>query len=307
MKIVFLGTPDFATSSLEALCNSSHEVVAVVTPPDRLGNRKKLMLPAVKITALAHGLKVMQYERISREGVEDLFSLNADIFVTCAFGQILSREILSMPKYGVINVHASLLPKYRGSCPIQASIINGDSETGVAIMRTEYEVDSGDVLLLSKTDITDTETSEELFDRLKDIGASALIEALDIIERGEAVYTPQDSAKATFCHMLRKADGLINWNQTSLEVHNFIRGMYSWPCAFTSLDSVTIKVHKAKVFDSDGNLGVAGEIISSDGELIVACASGSISIMTLQLPNCKAMITQDYLRGHSIDTGKVLV
>ena len=307
MKIVFLGTPDFATSSLEELCNSSHEVVAVVTPPDRLGNRNKLMPPAVKLTALANDLKVLQYERISREGVEDLRSLNADIFVTCAFGQILSREILAIPKHGVINVHASLLPKYRGSCPIQASIINGDSETGVAIMRTEYEVDSGDVLLFGKTDITDSETSDDLFDRLKDIGASALIEALDIIERGEAVYTPQDHLKATFCYMLKKADGLINWNQPAMQVHNFIRGMHSWPGAFTNMDSATIKVHKASVLDTEGIHGIAGEIISSDGELVIACASGSISIITLQLPNCKAMNIQDYLRGHSIDTGKVLV
>ena len=306
MRIVFLGTPDFATSSLEAIANSHHEILAVVTPPDRLGNRNKLMPPAVKVAAERLGLKVLQYERISREGVEDIRDLNADIFVTCAFGQILSREILAMPKHGVINVHASLLPKYRGSCPIQASILNGDAETGVAIMRTEYEVDSGDVLLMSKTDITESETSGELFDRLKDIGASALIEALDIIESGEAVYTPQDASMATFCHMLKKADGLIDWNNDAQAIHNFIRGMHPWPCAFTALDGVIVKVHKAYVVDNSSVCGKIGEVIASKDTLLVACATGSIAITCLQMPNCKAMNACDYLRGHEVLVGSIL-
>ena len=218
----------------------------------------------------------------------------------------MSREILAIPKHGVINVHASLLPKYRGSCPIQASIINGEDETGVAIMRTEYEVDSGDVLLVSTTKIKADETSGELFDRLKDIGASALVEALAVIESGNANYTSQNHDKATFCHMLKKADGVIDWTKDALTVHNFIRGMHPWPCAFTSLDDCTVKVHKANVSEPKGDFGKAGEIISNDGQLVVACGEGCIAITSLQMPNAKAMNVTDYLRGHEIPLGKIL-
>ena len=306
MNIVFLGTPDFAASSLEALCASNHKVVAVVTPPDRRGNRNKLMPPAVKTCAISHGLQVYQYERISKEGVDDLRSLNADIFVTCAFGQILSREILAIPKHGVINVHASLLPKYRGSCPIQASIINGDSTTGVAIMQTEYEVDSGDVLLSSVINIDKDETSGELFDRLADVGAKALVEALDLIEQSGAVYTAQDHSKATFCHMIKKADGVIDWSKSAKEVHDFIRGMHPWPCAFTTLNDSNVKIHRSHIAKYDKILGEIGSVLSAESEIIVACGSGSIAITMLQVPNGNAMSSNDYLRGHSIEIGTIL-
>lgn len=306
MKIVFLGTPDFAVQSLEKLANSHHDILAVVTQPDRLGNRNKMMPPAVKVAAEKLGLKVLQYEKVSREGVETLRELGADIFVTCAFGQILSREILAIPPQGVINVHGSLLPKYRGSCPIQACILNGDKVTGVTIMRTAYEVDSGDMLLTRELEIGDDENAGELFDRLSDLGADALLEALDIIESGKAVYIPQNHDKATFCHMIKKSDGMVNWSRLAGKVHNHIRGMYPWPCAFTSIGEDIVKIHKAIVLNPNGKLGKAGEVIDSDGKLVIACGEGCIEVVELQMPGGKKMNTADYLRGHKIEKGIVL-
>lgn len=307
MKIIFMGTPDFAVPSLKAIVASHHEVLAVVTQPDRPRNRGILTPSPVKQTAIELGVPVLQYERISREGVEDIKALAPDIIVTCAFGQILSREFLTIPPFGVINEHASLLPKYRGSSPIQWCVLNGEEETGVTIMKTAYEVDSGDILLVEKTLIDKNETAGELFDRLSEISATAILKALDIVEKGEAVYTPQDASKATFCKMLSKADGVIDWNKSAEQINNFVRGMNPWPCAFTSYQNQTMKIHCVKVLNENFANAKAGEIISADKNgLVVACGSGAVVIEILQMPNSKKMLAKDYLLGHKIEVGSLL-
>lgn len=305
MRLIFLGTPDFAVPSLEKIAESNHEIIAVVTQPDRPRNRGVMSPSPVKETALELGLKVLQYERISREGVEDIKNLNPDIMVTCAFGQILSRELLAIPKYGVINEHASLLPKYRGSSPIQWCVINGEKETGVTIMKTAYEVDSGDILFADKTFIGEDETAGELFDRLSILAADSIIKALDLIENGKANFAPQNHNEATFCKMLTKADGLIDWSKSAQQIKDFVRGMNPWPCAYTKLDGMVYKMHKVSVQNNNFS-GKAGQIVVADKNgLIVACGDGAINIDIIQAPNCKKMSAKDYLLGHKLQVGSI--
>ena len=305
MRLIFLGTPDFAVPSLKKIAESNHEIIAVVTQPDRPRNRGVMSPSPVKETALELGLKVLQYERISREGVEDIKNLNPDIMVTCAFGQILSRELLAIPKYGVINEHASLLPKYRGSSPIQWCVINGEKETGVTIMKTAYEVDSGDILFADKTFIGEDETAGELFDRLSILAADSIIKALDLIANGKANFAPQNHNEATFCKMLTKADGLIDWSKSAQQIKDFVRGMNPWPCAYTKLDGMVYKMHKVSVQNNNFS-GNAGQIVMADKNgLIVACGDGAISIDIIQAPNCKKMSAKDYLLGHKLQVGSI--
>lgn len=326
MRILFLGTPDFAIPSLEALAKTKHDIVGVVTQPDRVrGRNNKVTFSPVKELALKLSLKVYQYERISREGVEDIRKLEPDVMVTCAFGQILSREILSIPKYGIINVHASLLPLFRGSSPIQRAILTGERETGISIMRTEYEVDSGDILLQKRTDIYEKETAGELFERLSHLGASALIEGIDLIDRGEAVYTPQDNSKASYYPMLKKEDGIIDFSTTYSELDCFVRGMTPWPSAYTYMNGESMKVFSvSKVCSidgsSEGNGGMlfdgieniekasCGQIVAADTKrgLLVRVKDAVISIDEIQLPGGKRMKATDYLRGHSVEEGETL-
>ena len=236
MKVVFLGTPDFAVLPLKKIAASKHGVLAVVTQPDRPVGRKAVVTPcAVKVAAESLGLKTLGYEKIRKEGVEDLKALNPDVMVTCAYGQILSQEILDIPKRGVINVHASLLPKYRGAAPIQWSIINGDKVTGVTIMKTEAGVDTGDIIAVQKTDITEAETAGELFDRLSAIGADLIVKVLDELEAGTATFVKQNDAEATHVKMLKKEDGIINFSKNSISIYNLVRGLNPWPVAYTFL------------------------------------------------------------------------
>ena len=301
MKLIFLGTPDFAVPVLRAINNSKHEILAVVTQPDRPVGRKAIITPcAVKSEALNLGLKTLSYEKIRLEGVEDLKALNPDIMVTCAFGQILSQEILDIAKHGVINVHASLLPKYRGSAPIQYSVINGDSETGVTIMQTGLEVDSGDILLQSTLKIGEDETAGELFDRLSILGADLIVCALDKIERGEITPIKQDHSKATHVKMLRKEDGVIDFSKPAVEIKNLIRGLNPWPIAFTRYEDKTLKIFKAKVVEGSG---VAGEVLSSDKTIIVATGDKALEIEELQLEGSKRMSAKEFLLGRKIPVG----
>ncbi len=305
MRLIFLGTPDFAVPSLKKIAESNHEIIAVVTQPDRPRNRGVMSPSPVKEIALELGLKVLQYERISREGVENIKNLNPDIMVTCAFGQILSRELLAIPKYGVINEHESLLPKYRGSSPIQWCVINGEKETGVTIMKTAYEVDSGDILFADKTFIGEDETAGELFDRLSILAADSIIKALDLIENGKANFVPQNHNEATFCKMLTKADGLIDWSKSAQQIKDFVRGMNPWPCAYTKLDGMVYKIHKISVQNNNFS-GKAGQIVVADKNgLIVACGDGAINIDIIQAPNCKKMSAKDYLLGHKLQVGSI--
>ncbi|MBQ3235074.1 MAG: methionyl-tRNA formyltransferase [Clostridia bacterium] len=301
MKIVFLGTPDFAVPVLKAINGSKHQILAVVTQPDRPFGRKAIITPcAVKTCAQELGLRVLSYEKIRLEGVEDLKALSPDIMVTCAFGQILSQEILDIAKHGVINVHASLLPKYRGSAPIQYSVINGDEVTGVTVMQTGLEVDAGDILMQKELLINPDETAGELFDRLSILGAETIVTALDKIEAGEIIPVPQDHEKATHVKMLKKEDGLIDFTKPAIEIKNLIRGLNPWPVAFTKYDGKTLKVYKASVSSTNG---VAGEVLSIDGGITVATGNGSIVLEEIQLEGGRRMSAKEFLLGRKIPLG----
>lgn len=300
MKVVFMGTPDFAVGALRNIA-AKHDIIAVITQKDKLGNRNKLTVPPVKSVALELGIPVFQYDRISREGVDDLKSLNPDIVVTAAFGQILSREVLSIPKYGVINIHASLLPKYRGSSPIQWAVINGDEYTGVTIMQTAYEVDSGDIIKQYPLKIGAKETAGELFDRLAVLGAEAVIDVLADIESGKAEYTKQDEAQATFCKMLTKQDGKIDFNKSFYEIDCHVRGMTPWPSAFCEIDGIKFKIFDTEYIHDDSNAN-SGSVLIADTRsgLVIKCADGAVRLRELQADGGKRMKDIDYLRGHSI-------
>lgn len=302
MRIVFFGTPDFALDSLRACVESGHEVVAVVTQPDRERDRRKVTYSPVKQLALDLGLKVLQYEKVSRDGVDELSLLRADLFVTCAFGQILSQKILDIPPLGTINVHASLLPKYRGSAPIQWAIINGDKVTGVTIMRTALKVDSGDILMQESTPIGEEETAGELFERLKVMGGKLLKKAIEAIASSSAVYTPQDESKVVHCRMLEKSDGALDFSHDAEVLDRLIRGLTPWPSAYTRLGDKVLKIIKAKYCDLNGSIGV---VTVKDSKAYVGCGKGSLELLQVQLEGGKKMDIAAFLAGHKLD-GAVL-
>ena len=264
MKIIFLGTPDFAVPSLESIYRSKHEIVLVVTQPDRARNRGVVTPCPVKARALELGLEVASFDRI-RDNVEYLSRYEADCMVTCAYGQILSTDILDMTRVGVLNVHGSLLPKYRGSSPIQWCLINGERETGVTIMRTSLGVDSGDIFISRSIPISDNDNAETLMERLSYVGADLILEALDMIDRGEGVYTPQDESLATHYPMLTKDMGRVNWHHTSEELINLYRGLSPWPGLYSTLEGVTYKLFDLERVSGEGEPGedtaIGGRIV----------------------------------------------
>ncbi len=299
MRIVFLGTPDFSVGCLQALINSKHEVIAVVTQPDKARNRMVVSFSPVKEEAIKHNIKVLQYDKIRVEGVEDLKNLNPDIMVTCAYGQIISQEILDIPKYGVINVHASLLPKYRGSAPIQWAILNGETKTGITIMQTALGVDSGDIILQKEVGIEKGETAGELFDDLAKIAPDVLLEAIELIEQGKATFIKQDESQATHFPMLKKEDGHINWQEDGNTIINKIYGLNPWPSAYSNLDGKVFKIYKAEF--EEGKSSDFGKITGDK----VACGNGYIKLQEVQIEGKKRMDIQEFLRGYKID-GMVL-
>jgi len=302
MKIIFLGTPDFSAHVLKALIDSRHEVVGVVTQPDKpCGRGHKLMPSPVKVLAEANSIPVYQFNRISKE-CAPLKDLNADIMVTAAYGQILRQNVLDLTPKGVINVHASLLPKYRGSSPIQWCIIKGETQTGVTIMKTDIGVDTGDMILSKSLTIGETETAGELFDRLSVLGKDALLEVLDLIEEGKETYTKQDESNMSHYPMLDKDSGRIDFNMTSRDIVNLCRGLNPWPVAFVSLnENDRLKVYKASKVDIDSNAKV-GTVLASDSKngLIVKCSDGAVSLDIIQTAGTKAMPAKDYLRGRKL-------
>ena len=301
MKIVFLGTPDFAVKPLEAIHGSKHEILAVVTQPDKPFGRKAIITPcAVKRKALELGVKTLSYDKIKLQGVEDLKALNPDIMVTCAFGQILSQEILDIAKYGVINIHASLLPKYRGSSPIQSAILNGETVTGVTVMQTELGVDTGDIIVKKELEILSGETAGELFERLSLLGAETIVGALDSIENGTIVKIKQDDACATHSKMISKKDGEINFSKSAFEIVNLVRAMNPWPVAYTTFEGKMLKVFEAIETKLTGEIG---EVLSLDGGIVVGCGNSSVKLLTVQLEGSKKMSATEFLRGHKIELG----
>lgn len=315
MKIVFMGTPDFSAVVLEKL-NSVYPVSAVVTGLDKPVGRGYNLAPSpLKVKAIELGIPVLQYTKVSREGLDDIRALQPDIIVTAAFGQILSDAFLAIPKFAVLNVHASLLPKYRGSSPIQWSIINGDEKTGITIMKTVKAVDAGDVLLEKETEIGKKETAGELFDRLAILGGEAIVEAISLVECGKATFTPQDESKVTHCSMINKGDGLVDFSKTAKEIDCFVRGMTPWPSAYTHIGEKTLKifdVEKVELSDlqkSNDQFENAkfGEVVLADKNhgLIVKVADGFIRLHVIQLEGSKRMDDTQFLLGRKIDVGTI--
>jgi len=254
VKIGFLGTPEFCMPTLRALHASRHKVVCVVTQPDREGGRgRELIAPPAKKVALELGIPVLQPKSISKE-LDTVFANieKPDILITCAFGQILRQSVIDFCKHGVVNVHASLLPKYRGACPINFVLTKGETQTGITIMQTDIGIDTGDILHIVKTDIAPTETAGELSARLADLGAKALLETLDQIEKGTAKRTPQDHTKSSYFPMLKKSDGKIDWTKSPTEIANFIRGMNPWPMAWSDSNYGVIRFHTPDIVQPAG-------------------------------------------------------
>ena len=304
MKIVFMGTPDFSAVVLEKL-NSVYPVSAVVTGRDKpVGRGYQLKPSPLKVKAEELGIPVLQYEKVSREGIDDIRAIEPDVIVTAAFGQILSESFLGIPKFAVINVHASLLPKYRGSSPIQWSILNGDEYTGITIMKTVKAVDAGDMLLQKKTKIGEKETAGELFDRLAILGGEAIVEALKLVENGEAHFVQQNESEATHCSMIQKEDGRLSFDKSAKEIDCFVRGMTPWPSAYTELLGKKLKVFAVEKVDDSKDHEV-GTVVFADTKngLIVQANDGFLRICDLQLEGSKRMSDIDFLRGRKIDIG----
>ena len=312
MKIVFFGTPDFSIPTLQKLIDSHHEVIGVVTQPDRpVGRNGRIVFSPVKQLALKYNIPVYQYEKIRRDGVEELVGLKADLFVTAAYGQILSKEILDASTYGVFNVHGSLLPKYRGAAPIQWAVINGEKTTGITILRSDVGMDDGDIILKHEVDIMPEETAGELFDRLAVIGADCLMEALQQLEDGTITYTPQDHSLATVCKMLKKENCTLNFDNSAYLVKQFILGLNPWPVAEMKLEEGRFKVYKAIVYNNNDLLVdnyKTGEVVlaSPKSGLVIKANDGFVEITEIQAENGKVMNAKSLLNGKHIRVGQIV-
>ena len=300
MRVVFLGTPEFGVPSLQALVNAGYDVVGVFTQPDRPKGRGNKMLPSpVKECALSLGIPVFQPVKIRVDGVEDLRALRPDLCATAAFGQILSQEILDIPTIGTVNVHSSLLPKYRGSAPINWAIMEGETVTGVTTMMTDKGLDTGDILLQKETAILPGETAEELTARLAPIGAELLIETIQRIEAGDCPRTKQNEQEASYFPMLKKEMGDIDWHLPAERIVCLVRGLTPWPgTCFTADDGTQMKVWKAEAAENPGM--APGTVLAADARqgLVIAAGEGAVRVLDLQSPGGKRMNAKDYLRGH---------
>lgn len=309
MNIVFFGTSEFAVPSLKAILKSKHKVLAVVTQPDRKKGRDlKLSPPYTKVLALAEGIPVYQPEDASsKESVEYLKKLSADLFVVISFGQILKADVLAIPKIYSINFHASLLPKYRGAAPTNWAVINGDKSSGVTVIKMNERMDEGDIILRRETEIDPEDTNITLSQNLSQAGAGALPEAIELIECGKARLEKQDGSRATYAPKLKKEDGLIDWSESAVNIHNKVRGLIPWPGAYTYYDKKVLKILKTKLIDNPGTLNQAvyGEVldIQKDGSVIVKTGSGVLAIKALQLEGKKALDPASFILGHKLAKG----
>ena len=312
MNVIFMGTPPFAAKSLEAIVSAGHKVTLVVTQPDKpKGRGKEMAESAVKLYAKDAGLEIFQPERIkAKESVEVLKKYEADIFVVAAFGQILSKEILDMPRFGCINVHASLLPKYRGASPIQWAIINGDKESGVTIMQMNEGLDAGDMIASASTPVLDTDTGESLHDKLAELGAALLKGTLLSIESGQITRTPQPAECESYAPLLTKKMGELDFNKSAKELLRLLRAFTPWPGTYTYINGKVLKVISAAACDDmteelKDRAGILpGEILCADAKGIkVACGRGSLLFTEVQLEGKKRMSVRDFLLGYKIETG----
>lgn len=319
MNIVFMGTPDFAVNALEAVIEAGHHVTAVVTQPDKpKGRGKEIQITPVKACALQHDIPVFQPVRIKEaEAVDMLRKYEADVFIVAAFGQILSEEILTMPRYGCINIHASLLPKYRGSAPIQWAIINGEKTTGVTIMQMDRGIDTGDMLLKAEVEIEPKETGDSLHDKLAAAGARLIVEALPKIESGDITPVKQNDEDSCYAKMLQKSMGKIDWQQSALKLDRLIRGLISWPGASTVYHGKMLKIWEEEVAaetelhrkEADGRYTGAepGTVVLVERDAIyVQTGEGTLKITAVQPEGKKRMAVKDFLLGYQVKEGEML-
>ena len=312
MDVVVMGTPDFAVPTLKRLIDSpSHRVNAVVTQPDKpKGRGKQMLYPPVKECALAHHIPVLQPARI-KDGdfIEQLRAVPADVFVVAAYGQILPEAVLYMPRYGSLCVHGSLLPKYRGAAPIQWAVADGEAETGVTIMQMDKGIDTGDILLQKAFPILPEDTGADVHDKMAEIGADALLEALALLEEGKLVPIKQDDAQSSYAKMLTRDSGLICWAKPAKDIINLIRAFNPWPSAYTTYEGETIKIWRAEgISGFEDQNRLPGEILAviKNAGFVVKTADGALLVTEVQGMGGKKMRAADYLRGHDMETGKIL-
>lgn len=311
MKVVFMGTPEFAVGALEAIIQAGHQVALVVTQPDKpKGRGKEMQFTPVKEAALRNNIEVFQPMKLrDPEAVEKLKSCAADIFVVAAFGQLLSEEILNMPVYGCVNIHASLLPAYRGAGPIQWVILNGEKETGITIMQMNKGLDKGDILLQKRVGIDEKETGDSLHDKLAVEGARLIVEALPKIEAGELVPIKQDDEKSCYASMLNKAMGRIDWNNSAVQIERMVRGLNSWPSAYTSYNGKTLKIWESEVSENGFAIADAepGTITAVEKDAVyIRTGEKDLKITKLQLEGKKRMAVKEFLLGYKMQTGEKL-
>ena len=296
LKTIFMGTPDFAVSCLDAI-KDKVDLITIITQPDKPSGRgHKLTPPPVKTWALDHNIPVLQPERIkTEEFIAQIAQLQPDLIIVVAFGRILTQQILDLPKFGCINVHASLLPKYRGAAPIEWSIINGETKTGVTTMLMNAGLDTGDMLVKREVEITDDMILPELREKLMHLGADALVETIEQIENGTLNPQKQDDTLSNYAPMLNKETGRIDWQKSSREVHNLVRGLYG--NAYTIINDKKYKICRTKILDRKFN---AGEVVCDKNKLIIGTGDGSVEVLEIHAPNCKKMSPAEYLCGHKI-------
>ncbi|WP_101772662.1 methionyl-tRNA formyltransferase [Peptostreptococcus faecalis] len=308
MRIVFMGTPDISVKSLEILIEQGHEICAVVTQPDKpKGRGKKIGISPVKQVALDNNLDILQpMKASSKEFIDTIRDIAPDLIVVIAYGQILKKELLEIPKYGCVNVHVSLLPKYRGAAPINWVIINGEKKTGVTTMFMDEGLDTGDIIMSKEYDLDNNITAGELHDWMKDEGAKLLVETIQLIETGEYTRIKQDDSKSSYAPMMDRNLGHIDFSKSATEIHNLVRGTIPWPGAWCDSEYGKIKIWKTKVEDKEYNTTPGTiEKVSSDG-IEVSCGKGTLLIEELQMPNKRRMSVSDYIKGNSIEKGSIL-
>ena len=304
MRIVYLGTPEFSVNPLKTLVESGENVVAVITNKDKpVGRKQVLTPPPVKVYAESKGIKVFQYDSIKKEGVEDLKALKPDLMVTCAFGQILSKDILDIPTLYTLNIHASLLPKYRGASPINYAILNGEKVTGITIMKTDTGIDTGDIMFSKELEIKPSETAGQLFERLSVLGAECIKEAISLVKDKKAQFIKQDETKATFTKIIKKEDAKIDFSCSAEEIVNKIRAYNPAPVAYCMLNGEPFKVYSASIAQGVAN---AGEVVENQKQLLVGTGKGLLKLERVQKAGGKQLDVGDFLRGNGIPLHTVL-
>ena len=309
MRTVFMGTPEFSATVLEKLCANGYTPELVVTRADKpAGRGYTLQQSAVKKLAIEKGIDVAQPEKLSDEAfLTKLNDIDPELIIVVAYGRILPETVLNMPKYGCINAHASLLPKYRGAAPMQRAIMDGESETGVTVMKMDKGLDTGDMILTLKTPISDTDDLESIHDRLADMSGDALIEAIKLIESGKAVYTPQDGENATYAEKIRKDDEVLDFSLSAQAVSCKIRALSPFPFAYAKFNGKMLKILSARVIDIDVSQNKAGEVLSvKNGEITVACGSGALAITRVFPESKRKMDARDFINGSKIKPGDML-